>query len=145
MLHGLGRADCQVLAPVRSHLEPEDIPVLPANAHVTDWLPADRLGDAVDLAITHGGEGTVQTSCVQGWPFIGIPLQLEQRFNVQRCAAFGNARLVGQGEAAAADWPALVREALADGAMRARARRMARLMEGLDGPGRAAAAVCELL
>ena len=145
VLHGLGRADCQVLAPVRSHLEPEDIPVLPANAHVTDWLPADRLGDAVDLAITHGGEGTVQTSCVQGWPFIGIPLQLEQRFNVQRCAAFGNARLVTQGEAAAADWPALVREALADGAMRARARRMARLMEGLDGHGRAAAAVCELL
>ena len=145
VLRGLGQAKCQVLAPVRSHLQPEDVPGLPSNIHVTDWLPANRLGDAVDLAITHGGEGTVQTSCVQGWPFIGIPLQLEQRFNVQRCVAFGSARLVSQKEAGTVNWPALVHDALADEAMRSRARRMAVLMKGLDGPGRAAAAICELL
>ena len=145
VLRGLGRADCQVLAPVRSHLHPEDLETLPLNVHVTDWIPAHQLGDAVDLAITHGGEGTVQTSCAQGWPFIGIPLQFEQRFNVQRCAAFGSARLVSQKEARATDWTALVREALTDEVMRSRARRMAELMEGLDGPGRAAEAICELL
>ena len=43
------------------------------------------------------------------------------------------------------DWAELVRQALADEGMRSRARRMARLMEGLDGPGRAAEAICELL
>ena len=145
VLKGLGQADCQVLAPVRSHLHQEDLEMLPLNVHVTDWIPAHQLGDAVDLAITHGGEGTVQTSCAQGWPFIGIPLQFEQRFNVQRCAAFGSARLVSQKEARATDWTALVREALADEVMRSRARRMAELMEGLDGPGRAAEAICELL
>ena len=145
VLRGLGRADCQVLAPVRSHLRQEDLETLPRNVHVTDWLPAHQLGDAVDLAITHGGEGTVQTSCVQGWPFIGIPLQFEQRFNVQRCAAFGSARLVSQREARRTDWAELVRQALADDGKRSRARRMATLMEGLDGPGRAAEAICELL
>ena len=145
VLAGLGRADCQVLAPVRSHLRQEDLETLPRNVHVTDWLPAHQLGDAVDLAITHGGEGTVQTSCVQGWPFIGIPLQFEQRFNVQRCVAFGSARLVSQREARRADWAELVRQALADNGMRSRARRMAGLMEGLDGPGRSAEAICKLL
>ena len=145
VLKGLGQADCQVLAPVRSHLHQEDLEVLPLNVHVTDWIPAHQLGDVVDLAITHGGEGTVQTSCVQGWPFIGIPLQLEQRFNVQRCAAFGSARLVSQKEARRADWAALVREALADDRMRSRARHMAELMKGLDGPGQAAEAICRLL
>ena len=145
VLRGLGQADCQVLAPVRSHLYQEDLETLPLNVHVTDWIPTHQLGDAVDLAITHGGEGTVQTSCVQGWPFIGIPLQFEQRFNVQRCVAFGSARLVSQKEARRADWAALVREALADDVMRSRARRMAELMKGLDGPGRAAEAICELL
>ena len=145
MLRGLGRADCQVLAPVRSHLRDEDLDTLPLNIHVTDWIPAHQLGEAVDLAITHGGEGTVQTSCVQGWPFIGIPLQLEQRFNVQRCVAFGSARLISQKEAHRADWAALVRESLADDGMRSRAQRMAELMKGLDGPGQAAAAICELL
>ena len=136
VLAGLGRADCQVLAPVRSHLHEEDLETLPLNVHVTDWIPAHQLGDAVHLAITHGGEGTVQTSCVQGWPFIGIPLQFEQRFNIQRCVAFGSAKLVSQNEARRTDWAALVRQALADDGMRSRARRMARLMEGLDGPGR---------
>ena len=145
VLRGLGRADCQVLAPVRSHLHQEDLETLPLNIHVTDWIPTHQLGDAVDLAITHGGEGTVQTSCVQGWPFIGIPLQLEQRFNVQRCVAFGSARLVSQKEARRADWAALVREALADDVMRSRARRVAELMKGLDGPGQAAEAICKLL
>ena len=145
VLRGLGRADCQVLAPVRSHLHQEDLETLPLNIYVTDWIPTHQLGDAVDLAITHGGEGTVQTSCVQGWPFIGIPLQLEQRFNVQRCVAFGSARLVSQKEARRADWAALVREALADDVMRSRARRVAELMKGLDGPGRAAEAICKLL
>ena len=145
VLRGLGRADCQVLAPVRSHLREEDLDTLPLNVHVTDWIPAHRLGDAVDLAVTHGGEGTVQTSCAQGWPFIGIPLQLEQRFNVQRCATFGSARLVSQKEARKADWAALVRESLADDGMRSRARRMADLMKGLDGPGQAAEAICELI
>lgn len=145
VLRGLGRADCQVLAPVRSHIRDEDLDTLPLNVHVTDWIPAHQLGDAVELAITHGGEGTVQTSCVQGWPFIGIPLQLEQRFNVQRCVAFGSARLVSQSQARRADWAGLVHETLADDVMRSRARRMAKLMEGLDGPGLAAAAICELL
>ena len=145
VLRGLGRADCQVLAPVRSHIKDEDLDTLPLNVHVTDWIPAHQLGNAVDLAITHGGEGTVQNSCAQGWPFIGIPLQFEQRFNVQRCVTFGSARLVSQKEARKADWAALVRETLADDVMRSRARRMADLMKGLDGPGQAAEAICKLL
>ena len=145
VLRGLGRADCQVLAPVRSHIKDEDLDTLPLNVHVTDWIPTHQLGNAVDLAITHGGEGTVQNSCAQGWPFIGIPLQFEQRFNVQRCVTFGSARLVSQKEARKADWAALVRETLADDLMRSRARRMADLMKGLDGPGQAAEAICKLL
>ena len=72
-------------------------------------------------------------------------MQLEQRFNVQRCVAFGSARLISQKEAHRADWAALVRESLADDGMRSRAQRMAELMKGLDGPGQAAAAICELL
>ena len=64
---------------------------------------------------------------------------------MQRCVAFGSARLVSQKEAGTVNWPALVHDALADEAMRSRARRMAVLMKGLDGPGRAAAAICELL
>ena len=145
VLRGLAGAPVQVLAPVRSYLSADDEAALAPNVHVTDWLPADRLGDAIDLAITHGGEGTVQTSCAQGWPFIGIPLQFEQRFNVQRCVAYGSALLVPQRQASSTHWPTLVGQVLADRGMRSRARHMAARMAGLDGPGQAARAIMDLL
>lgn len=145
VLAGLGSAACQVVAPVRDYLTDDDVAALPGNVHVTGWLPADRLGSVVDLAVTHGGEGTVQTSSRQGWPFVGIPLQLEQRFNVQRCVDFGSARLVSPRRARRTDWPALVADALADRELRRRATRMAELVRDLDGPGAAAAAIAELV
>jgi len=145
VLAGLGRAPCHVLAPVGSYLTEDDVAELPGNVHVTDWLPADRLGEAVDLAITHGGEGTVQTSSVQGWPFVGIPLQMEQRFNVQTCVGFGSARLVSARQARRTNWSALVEDALADHDLRYRAARMAELLKGIDGPGTAAASIAALI
>ena len=145
ILHGLGGAGYEVLAPVREHLEPADCDGLAPTVHVTGRLPADRLGDVVDLAITHGGEGTVQTSCVQGWPFIGVPLQAEQRFNVQRCVDLGSARMVRRRQVTAVDWPRLVASALADRRMRERAGRLAERLEALDGPGAAASAILGLV
>lgn len=141
VLRRLGDAPCQVLTPVRSYLTDDDIADLPGNIRVTDWLPADRLGDAVDLAVTHGGEGTVQNSSAQGWPFLGIPLQMEQRFNVQACVDYGSARLVGPRRARRADWPTMIAEALADERMRGRADAMAAELRDVDGPGAAAAEI----
>ncbi len=138
LLRGLGEAPCHILAPVAQHLKPEDVREVPKNVHVTGWLPADRLGDAVDLAVTHGGEGTVQTSSVQGWPFLGIPVQAEQRFNIQRCVDYGSARLISPRSARRVDWPALIAEALADDRMRERAAEMATALRDVDGPGAAA-------
>ena len=114
---------------------------LPGNVHVTGWIPVHRLGDLVDVAITHGGEGTVQTSCASGWPFAGIPLQVEQRYNVTRCVEFGNARLVGRRKAAKTDWARVVAYLLTNPAMWEAAGRMARLFEGLDGPDRCAGVI----
>lgn len=145
VLAGLARARCQVLAPVRDYLTDDDVASLPRHVHVNGWLPAHRLGGAVDLAVTHGGEGTVQTSSVHGWPFIGIPLQLEQRFNVQRCVDFGSARLLTPRQARRADWPAVIESALADDHLRRRATRMSELLAGVDGPGAAAAHITALI
>ena len=92
----------------------------------------------MDVAITHGGEGTVQTSCSRGWPFIGIPLQLEQRYDVMRCVAFGDVRLVSSKKASRTGWAKLVVRQLADRMMWDAADRMVELCDGLDGPGRCA-------
>ena len=145
VLRSAARADVEIITPSALYLSPGDQASLPENVHVTGWIPVHRLGNLVDVAISHGGEGTVQTSCASGWPFIGIPLQLEQRYNVTRCVEFGNARLVSRGRARRVDWARLVAALLADESMRAAAKRMAQLFEGQDGPGVCAQVIREKL
>jgi hypothetical protein len=45
------------------------------NVLVYDWLPAPKVNPLADIAVIHGGQGTVQTACAAGTPSIGIGLQ----------------------------------------------------------------------
>lgn len=73
--------DFEVVAPVRRHIAGLDLQ-LPGHIHVFDWLPAHEVNPLADLAVIHGGEGTVQTACWSGTPFVGIGLQPEQDANI---------------------------------------------------------------
>lgn len=81
--------DVLVVAPIKSHLRPSDN--VPDNVMVTDWLPALEVMNYVDLAVTHGGQGTVQTTVISGKPFLGIGMQPEQELNIFGFVKFGNA------------------------------------------------------
>lgn len=85
----LGTMPVNVIAPIRHYLTEGDM--LPDNVHVTDLVPAHRLGGLVDAAVLHGGQGTVQTACAAGIPFVGMGLQPEQVWNVEVCVTQGNA------------------------------------------------------
>lgn len=52
------------------------------NILITDHLPSHKVMPMVDLAIIHGGQGSVQTAIDAGIPIIGIPLHVEQGLNV---------------------------------------------------------------
>src|SRR5215207_6571388 len=45
-------------------------------------LPSQLVMPQVDLAVTTGGQGSVQTAMASGTPLLGIPLQVEQDLNV---------------------------------------------------------------
>lgn len=81
--------DVLVIAPIQSHLEPND--PIPDNVVVTGWLPAPQIMNLVDIAVTHGGQGTVQTTVMSGKPFLGIGMQPEQELNIYPFVVFGNA------------------------------------------------------
>ncbi|MBP1042848.1 hypothetical protein I6N95_17665 [Vagococcus sp. BWB3-3] len=81
----------QVVSPMKSFLSQEQTASLPANIHLYDWLPAKQVQQLVTASVLHGGEGTVQTACVAGKPFIGIGLQKEQEYNIKCCVDYGNA------------------------------------------------------
>lgn len=54
------------------------------NILVKSHLPSHNIMPLCDLAIIHGGQGSVQTAIAGGTPIIGFPLQPEQRFNLKQ-------------------------------------------------------------
>lgn len=99
LLNILTTLDCVVIAPVK-HLITGDSSGnnFGENIYLTELLPAHLISKEVDLSIIHGGEGTVQTACLSGKPFIGIGLQYEQELNIWYCEQFGNALTVRPNE-----------------------------------------------
>lgn len=81
----------EVISPMKSYLTEEQIKQVPKNVHLFDWLPAMAVQNKVTACVLHGGEGTVQTACLAGKPFIGIGLQKEQEYNINCCVKYGNA------------------------------------------------------
>lgn len=132
----LGALPINVLAPIRHYLEPGD--VVPPNIHVTDLLPAHLLGGLVDAAVLHGGQGTVQTACATGIPFVGMGLQPEQTWNVRVCQRQGNAIVFSPKHVSKPAFLTAVRRILDDPAYRNAATRVREQYERQDGAAAAA-------
>lgn len=62
----------RVIAPVKALLK-NNMPNLPPNVTVTDWLPAEKVNKMASVSVLHGGIGTLFTACLAGTPIIGIP------------------------------------------------------------------------
>jgi UDP:flavonoid glycosyltransferase YjiC (YdhE family) len=132
----LGTLPVNVVAPIGRYLEPGD--ELPSNVHVTALLPAHRLGGLVDAAVIHGGQGTVQTACATGVPFVGMGLQPEQTWHVRMCEQRGNAIAVSPKRVGSPEFLDAVRRVLADPAIRTAAEEVRRAYAGADGAAEAA-------
>ncbi|MDA9460450.1 UDP-glucuronosyltransferase-related glycosyl transferase [Enterococcus mundtii 3F] len=99
LLNILTKLDCVVIAPVKHFITGDSSGNnFGENIYLTELLPAHLISKEVDLSIIHGGEGTVQTACLSGKPFIGIGLQYEQELNIWYCEQFGNALTVRPNE-----------------------------------------------
>ncbi|KRC59295.1 hypothetical protein ASE14_16210 [Agromyces sp. Root81] len=127
----LGTLPINVVAPIRHYLEPGD--EVPANVHVTELLPAHHLGGLVDAAVLHGGQGTVQTACATGVPFVGMGLQPEQTWHVHSCERRGNAIAVSPKHVGRPEFLDAVRRVLDDPGIRAAADEVCEAYRGADG------------
>ena len=47
------------------------------------------VNEMVDLAVLHGGQGTVYTAAYAGKPVIGFPMQFEQHLNLEKMVGHG--------------------------------------------------------
>ena len=72
----------RVIAPVKFHLEQVPGVRVPSNVLVTDWVPALQVNKMADLAVIHGGIGTVMAAALAGKPVVGVGMQMEQVANL---------------------------------------------------------------
>lgn len=92
ILKTLNKTKYNIIATYTSILNEDEIPKLNDNILLKKFIPnIDTLIRNVDLAIIHGGRGTVHTVAYSGKPAIGIPLHSEQQNNLENLKRRGGA------------------------------------------------------
>jgi UDP:flavonoid glycosyltransferase YjiC (YdhE family) len=108
---------------------------------VEPLLPSERIMPRVSLAVTTGGQGSVQTATASGVPLVGIPLQPEQDLNVHLVERQGMALRVAPRHAGGPAMTAAVRRLLDGPGYREQALRLQSIVAKVDGAAGAARAI----
>jgi UDP:flavonoid glycosyltransferase YjiC (YdhE family) len=91
ILDALNKTDFNVIATYTKILREEELPKLNDNILLKKFITNIKtLNQLVDLAIISGGRGTVYTAAFSGKPAIGIPLHIEQQYNIDTMVRYGN-------------------------------------------------------
>jgi UDP:flavonoid glycosyltransferase YjiC (YdhE family) len=104
------------------------------NILAKDFLPSHRVMPHCDLAIIHGGQGSVQTAIAAGVPALGFPLQPEQNFNLRLVERHGAGRCLSLRSLKREKLRAAVEQVLGDPSYRAAMRRLQTWQAARDGP-----------
>ncbi|MFG1816068.1 nucleotide disphospho-sugar-binding domain-containing protein [Kribbella sp. NPDC049174] len=102
-------------------------------------LPSHLVMPQVELAVTTGGQGSVQTAMACGTPLLGIPLHIEQDLNVALVERLGAARRLGRTDNLAD----LATRMLDNPTHLEAAERIQKLYAAVDGPAAAAAVIAQ--
>jgi UDP:flavonoid glycosyltransferase YjiC (YdhE family) len=94
----------------------------------------------VDLAVTTGGQGSVQTAMASGTPLLGIPLHIEQDLNIALVERLGAARRARPGTLTA-----LATQMLDNPTHNEAAEQIQKLYAAVDGPTEAATTIAQQL
>lgn len=70
-------------------LDEEELPEVHDNVLFKEFVSLADVSKMTDLAITHGGRGTVQTLAYSGKPAICIPMFIEHQYNVENMVRQG--------------------------------------------------------
>jgi UDP:flavonoid glycosyltransferase YjiC (YdhE family) len=132
VIESFENAPYTVIAPIKAHLQGHHITV-PKNVMVYDWLPAPKVNPLADVAVIHGGQGTVQTACASGTPFVGIGLQPEQESNIDALVRQGSAIRIRKRRLSRESLLAAIEQLLDDPSAHQKAKEIQALFVAWDG------------
>lgn len=100
--------------------------------------PAHLVNPMADIAITHGGAGTVQTAIHSGTPLVGIPAQMEQAGNISLVARQGAGLMLSRFDLNGPKLAAALEKLVKEQSYRHSMERLKRLQDPIDGAAKAA-------
>lgn len=112
---------------------------------VAALLPNHRVMPRVQLAVTMGGQGSIQIAMASGTPVIGIPLHPEQELNVDLAARHGAGLALAPRHVDSPRLTDAVQRLLAEPGFAAGAQRVRQWYAAADGAGTAARAILDWL
>ena len=136
---------CNVVIATTSILEPAELGPLPENVFATRYLPAPEVNAMADVAVIHGGQGTVQTACWAGTPVVGVGFQFEQDANLDMLVRAGIGVRIPLREFSSDRLLAEVEKVLNDAEYKRNAARVQALMRATDGAANAAEAILSFI
>lgn len=114
------------------------------NILIKKYLPSHKVMPLVDVAIIHGGQGSVQSAIASGIPMVGFPLQPEQKFNLKQLERHGAGiclplRILKKG-----NFRAVIEKILSDNSFKTNMQRLKSYQDRYDGVENVAKALQEL-
>lgn len=85
----LNESDYNVIAVYSNPKNKDKLPETNENILFKEFVPLDKILKEVDLAITHGGRGTIYTIAYSGKPAICIPMLMEHQYNIDNLVRNG--------------------------------------------------------
>ena len=131
ILAGLTALPCRVLVTTGPGLDPAAVAVASERVRVERHVPQDGVLELVDLAVTHGGSGSVMGALARAVPVLVLPLGADQLPNGRRVAELGCGALLDAATATPADIGREASRLLASEAVRRSAERVRRECESL--------------
>ncbi len=133
----------RVIAPVKFQLGYVPGVRVPPNVLVTDWVPAIQVNKMSDLALIHGGVGTVMAAAMAGKPVVGVGMQMEQVANLACLERLGFAIRVPKSKNPSRNVQAAIEKLLHDEQAKVKAAAFAKIIARWDGPKLAAEKLLE--
>ncbi len=108
-------------------------------------LPAHLVNPMADIAITHGGAGTVQTAIHSGTPLVGIPMQQEQAGNISLVKRQGAGIMLWKQELTRKQLASALETLVTDSRFRENMKRLKLEQDQIDGAAKAAQEIVNFL
>jgi UDP:flavonoid glycosyltransferase YjiC (YdhE family) len=133
----VGELDLQALV-VTTTILGEDIGSASNRVMLVPHVPAHHVNPLADIALTHGGAGTIQTAIHSGTPLVGVPMQGEQVGNISLVTRQGAGIMLSRLDLTRRKLATALKKLATDDSYRQNMLRLKQLQDPVDGAANAA-------